>query len=756
MAKMQNTYYKTLIDKLAEYRKQGFGDDQLDEIRQGFEHGINASVYADKEYFAVQMRQIRFGLEERLDISLYNSKQYDWFQMEEIRLGLKDGLDASIYADPKCSYEVMRELRKALKDNIHLEKYATVGAEMLRELHRAILDKQNIMPYIKAGYVPEQLREIRHAMKQGCNIDPYLNTAYRGAAIREITEGLEEGLDVAQYAKIGYSWQQMREIRLGLEARLNVKIYSKELYSWQQMREIRLGLEAHLDVEQYKSMIHSAADMRKIRLQMEQERLQETENAGSTEEITEEELATPEHLTEYCKNLSADAIRFFIEPDRMKAYVYVGSQAAPMEKDQLISELTAHKIRKGLDSEVVNALILGTLKGRLTVLAQGREPVSGEDGYYESFIGDYETQGVRILEDGSREYKDAYLFQKVYAGQKLLAYHEAKPGVDGYRIDGMVLRAVNGAEKRRIKGRGFHLLDDEKTYISDENGCASFRDTNLVVTHLLELETASNVMGDINYNGSVYIKGDAGGNIHVKATGDIVVEGFVENARLESERGILIKKGANGNGEAQIIAAGTVMGRFFENASIHAKHIISNYFFRCNLYALDDIEVTGSGGSIAGGRIYAGHRIESAVVGNRTGIETAIRLGYDESAMDEVNYSEQLKETESQLKILTNAMEEYKKSYPPEVRNSMPVFLKVENAIYTKEKERQDILNIIEQQKKDKEEYQKAYISVYQILYEGTTIVINNAMYSGDARKNVMLRNVAGRIVIHQTKEKME
>lgn len=50
MAKMQNTYYKTVIDKLAEYRKQGFGDDQLDEIRQGFEHGINASVYADKEY----------------------------------------------------------------------------------------------------------------------------------------------------------------------------------------------------------------------------------------------------------------------------------------------------------------------------------------------------------------------------------------------------------------------------------------------------------------------------------------------------------------------------------------------------------------------------------------------------------------------------------------------------------------------------------------------------------------------------------
>ena len=109
-------------------------------------------------------------------------------------------------AKPEFSYEIMRELRKALADDIHLEKYAAVGAEMLHELHLAILDKQNIMPYIKAGYIPEQLTEIRHAMKQGCNIDPYLNTGFRGAAIRELVEGLEAGLDVSIYAKLDYSW----------------------------------------------------------------------------------------------------------------------------------------------------------------------------------------------------------------------------------------------------------------------------------------------------------------------------------------------------------------------------------------------------------------------------------------------------------------------------------------------------------------------------------------------------------------------
>lgn len=752
MTRMQNTYYKTIADRMNRYRKQGFSNDQLNELKLGLEHEVNVEAYADKEYFAVQMRQIRFGLEEGLDVSLYNSHQYDWFQMEEIRKGLKDGIDASIYADPKFSYEVMRELRKALKDGIHLEKYAGVGAEMLRELHRAILDKQNIMPYIKAGYVPEQLREIRHAMKQGCNIDPYLNTVYRGAAIREITEGLEEGLDVSVYADPEYSWQQMREIRLGLEAELDVNIYSKVLYSWQQMREIRLGLEEGLDVESYKSMMHSAADMRKLRVKLEQER-----NPYIEPELMEpgSEDGMPEHIEEYCQSLPADAIRFFVESDKMKAYVYAGREAAPLSSQQLVSELSFHKIRKGLDGTVINGLVQGTLKDQWAVIARGQLPTRGVDGYYESFIGD-EQHGIVEQPDGSLDCSQAYLFQKVCAGQKLLVYHGAEAGKDGYRIDGTVLHALDGKEQHRIRGRGFRILDDKRTYISEENGCAIFRDHNLSVTQLLELEAASNIMGNIDYNGSVYIKGDASGNIRIRASGDIIVEGFVENAMLESSGSILIKQGANGNGEAHISAGRAVIGRFFENATIQAEQIVANYFFRCNLYADKVIQVTGTGGSIAGGDIYAGHSVEVSNVGNHNGIVTTIRVGYNKDNDKEIeDYSGQLKEAEKQLRILMNALEEYKGNYPPEVRNTMPMFLKIENAIYTKQKELQDIREMMEQQKKEQQEYREAYLKVYGTLYEGTMVTINNATYNGDTITGIVMRNTASRMSVQKIKEKM-
>ena len=742
MAKTNNAYYKQITDSIAEYRKQGFVDDQLKEIRLGMEHGVKASAYADKDYVAVQMRQIRFGLEEGLDVTLYNDKQYDWFQMEEIRLGLKDGVDASIYAKPQFSYEVMRELRKALEDDIHLEKYAGVGAEMLRELHLAILDRQNIIPYIKAGYVPEQLCEIRRAMKEGCKIDPYLNTTYRGAAIREIVEGLEEGLDVSVYADIEYSWQQMREIRLGLEKRLDVSIYSKELYSWQQMREIRIGLEENLDVSVYKSMVRSAADMRKIRAKMEQE-----QERYASLVISDQGPEISDDLGEYCRTIPLDAVRFFVDEDKLKAYAFVGKKADNLTKEKLLSELSEHKIIKGLDKEVVNQLLAGKLRGEMVVIARGKLPVRGEDGYYECFIGDRSQMGVVENKDGTMDYTNASLFEKVHAGDKILYYHEAQAGRDGYTVEGKILRAASGKEKPRMKGRGFKLLEDNKTYIAEDNGCAAVSDYILKVMPLLELGDVTNLMGEVAYDGAVHITGDAGGNIHVIASGDIMVDGFVENAVLESAGDILVKKGANGNGVAKLVAGKSVMGRFFENTSIKAERIMANYFFRCNLYADKVVQVYGMNGSIAGGSVYAGFSIEAGVVGNRNEIQTEITLGYD-SSRERTDYSSQLGEIESQLTMLNNALTEYKEKYPPEERNMMPIFLKIENAVYTKQKEKDDVEALIKAQQEEKKKAKQAYIKIYKTLYEGTTITINNVVYNADTKMSVMVKNVASRIVV--------
>lgn len=85
----------------------------------------------------------------------------------------------------------------------------------------------------------------------------------------------------------------------------------------------------------------------------------------------------------------------------------------------------------------------------------------------------------------------------------------------------------------------------------------------------------------------------------------------------------------------------------------------------------------------------------------------------------------------------------------------MPMFLKIENAIYTKQKELQDIREMVEQQKKEQQEYREAYLKVYGTLYEGTMVTINNATYNGDTITGIVMRNTASRISVQKIKEKM-
>ena len=64
--------------------------------------------------------------------------------------------------------------------------------------------------------------------------------------------------------------------------------------------------------------------------------------------------------------------------------------------------------------------------------------------------------------------------------------------------------------------------------------------------------------GNIDFIGSVVIKGDVKSGFNVKASGDIEIEGVVEDSIVETDSDVLIKLGFIGHGEGKIIAMGSV------------------------------------------------------------------------------------------------------------------------------------------------------------------------------------------------------
>ena len=739
------------------YQKEGFSPDQIDEIEIGLQKGLNVSLYAKKEFLAIQMHQIRLGLEEKLPVEKYANPEYDWFQMEEIREGLKTKLDISKYADPKLSYEVMREVRKGLEQGIELPANSGWSAGILREVRSAALAKINIIKYIKEGYREEQLKEIREAMENGINVEPYISVDFNGAGIHEIVKGLESKVDVSIYTKDKYNWQQMREIRLGLKDRVQTDYYVNPLYNWKQMREIRLGLEDGLPVEEYATLMFTATEMAKKRnallevyTKQEEKETDETKEVKEVEEEKVAKVAKETKKVEFVEKIieSDEPLDFIINvsKDEMQAMIVFNTSNRKLDKEKLYTHLFKAGVVSGVDEAAVNILLKGNYREDTIIVANGTQPQQGKDGYYEFFFRTEVSKKPVILEDGTVDYKNIDWMESVKKEQKIAYYHAAEDGKEGKTVTGKIIPPRKGKELKMLSGRGFELLPDRKTYISAMDGKIEFENDKIMITDLLLLDDVTISTGNIEFDGSIHVRGNVGKGATITATKDITVDGFVEAANLSAQGDIILKKGCNASGQGQITCGKDLMARFLEGARIHADGSVKiNYCMNCDIYAKETIEVTGM---IAGGSSYAGAKISARDIGNYNGLRTVVKAGQSEEFVkQEAQLKGKIYGVEEELKLLRRSFDDFQK-IPVEVRNTNPVYLKLEDAIYTKKSEMEELLETRKNMDKSKERFENASIVVKGTIYEGSLVEISGVPWRAKTSNYVTLRKDGARISV--------
>lgn len=708
----------------------GFTADQQFEIQEGIRSGLDVSVYAKPEFMSIQMREIRLGLLDGLPVGRYASNAYDWFQMEEIREGLRSGIDVEKYADFSVPFDVMRQIRRGLEEGIDISAAKKLPAGILKELRYAAKSKVDIIKYIKQGYDEEQIKQIRIALEKGLDIDPYLSLSHRGVSICQIRLGLEDKIDVTAYAKTEMNWRQMREIRIGMEKRLDVTLYMNPFYSWQQMREIRLGLEANLPVEAYSSLMYTANEMSKRRLAM----------VGRSGNARHERSAE-----------KYDGFSLRISPDAMEVTAVVESGENKIDKDKLIDALKQNGVTNGIDYSAIVNIAEGRVPGNAVVVARGTRPENGKDGWYEYFFETELKSKPKLMEDGSVDYQSMKWFEMVQRGQRVALYHRAETGKPGCNVAGEVILPQKGKELKLLAGKGFILLPDQETYVADMDGKIELKDNRLEITNVLILDNVNIATGNIDFSGSVYIKGTVGDGVTVRAGEDILVEGFIESAVLEAGGDIILKKGNNPGGRGNIKAGNDVFGKFFENAYVSAKgNIRANYCMNSELYAYGKIKIFGRNGMLAGGNIYAAHGIEAYNIGNKMGIVTKLKLGRGENIAERATeLTDREKTVNRELLLLKNAYFEFQKKYPAEKRNNNPVYLKLEDAIYTKELEMGEIYEDKEKLEAEKNKFDKAKAVIRGTVFEGTQIDISGVLWNAKEIKNVTIKKWDNRIYIY-------
>ncbi len=713
--------------------QEEFDRDQRKEIDTGIAMGLDTSWYARREFMAIQMQQIRLGLASQLDVSLYAREEYDCLQMEQIRKGLEAGIDCSKYASPSIPFDKMAQIRKGLAKGIDLSGYTRLEAGILRELRKAILSRISIVEYIKEGYRVDQLEEIRHALEKKLDIRPYLDKGFMGASIRQIWKGLNLGLDPSVYAKPDYQWRQMREIRYGMEHHVDVSVYANDLFSWKQMRELRLGLEAGLDVTPYRSFMYTESDMERIRKKLENQETEGIRFGGG---------GTPDN----------EKIEVFVSADEMEACVEIRcSLDEYVSCEEIQTCLKNSGVVKGLLNKEIERIVEEKRYRETIVVAKGKPAQRGRDGWYEFFFQTNMDRSPVIMPDGSADYRNVRWYELVEAGQKIALYHEAGCGTAGYTVTGKIVAPRKGEEKSVLRGKGFQLMPDGVTYTAAYSGKIELIDNiKIMISRLCIVDTVSLSTGNIDFDGCVYVRGNVGAGVVIQATEDVIISGFVEAAVIRGGGEVLLRQGANGAGSGLIQAGKKVMGKFFEAIQvISGGDILANYCLNCNLYAKESIIIKGKEGMLVGGVAQAVREIRATNVGNRAIIKTFLKLGMDDTLLQEkANVEKEIAEVNEELAILGNAYRDFQRKYPPEVRNAMSMYLKIENAIYTKELQLGSLYKELKRIEGILKQAPTGQVVIEGCLHEGTEISIGKCKMSAFNVKDVTVKCSNDKIIV--------
>ncbi len=743
-----------------ELLKEGFTENQIVEIEAGREKSVDISVYADKKFQFIQMREIRIGLEHRIDARKYADTAYDWLQMEQIRVGLENSVDISIYANPSIESTKMREIRLGLEQGMNLSQFLNRSADIIREIRNAKNDGVNISKYVDAGYNAEQLTEIRIALKKKINLDGYLLPEYAAPAIAQIRDGIEIGVRVKEYAHLEYSWLQMREIRLGMENRIDTAIYTSPYFTWEQMREIRLGLEEGLDVSDYGRLRFPANEMKRrhallrkaMHLDPEDEAPETAEEAAerviakslSDEELKEKLNETDELILESERLRQSRAITLSIDANAMSVYISIPVKR-DVKREEIDKLFEESNIKAGIKEDKIEEILSGRYSpGQQVLVASGKLAKRGADGYYEFFIGGEKKNTPTVNDDGSVDYKNVQWFETVDESQLLAYYHDAEDGEDGFNVYGEILVAARGIEQKMLTGKGFSLDEDRHTYRATEKGMVSLDGTHMDVTKHLAVDDVTTK--NLEFDGSVEINGNVDNGVKIKATGDIVINGSVGVAVIESTEGsVMLKKGMNAGGKGYVKAAKNVNSKFFESVDVVAGgDIKANVFLHADVRAKGKVESTVT---LVGGSTMASKGFILHSVGNKAGVKTYIRLDLDEHLKAQQIRSRELKtKIQSEVTTLKNAMIEMQEKYPPEVRNTMDIYLKVENAIYTKEKQLTEIIKTDGELQAKVLEQESAKVIIKGDVFEGTYVDINRLRWLGRGQYNITLKKNGSQI----------
>ena len=420
-------------------------------------------------------------------------------------------------------------------------------------------------------------------------------------------------------------------------------------------------------------------------------------------------------------------IEILLSRDKMEATLQVdrprGCRAVTL--DEVMEKVKQTGIVYGIDNAAITAALAKS--GNTVVCAKGLSPVNGENASITYFI-DLESKGRPAeLDDGRVDFKNLNMFIVVQKDELLAEKVPATPGTAGIDIMGNEVNAKPGKDVVLPTGKNTYGVEGLRVHAA-QAGQLVIANNKLTVIPLIEVKGDVDLStGNINFVGSVVVKGSVQTGFTVKAEGNVDIAGNVSGGIVEGQN-VTVRMGVQGMSKGYIKASENVITKYAENATIQAGRdvIVSDVILHSKVSAGKRVIVEERRGLIVGGQISAGEEIRAKTIGAHSATNTDIEVGVNpalreeyQSARKEIRKLEfDLEQTQKALNLL-RAMDQ--STMPPDKRE---LLLKLTKAQFHLMGQTETLRNRLSEIEIALEDMRYGHIKVADIVYPGVKLVI--------------------------------
>lgn len=326
-----------------------------------------------------------------------------------------------------------------------------------------------------------------------------------------------------------------------------------------------------------------------------------------------------------------------ISKDEMLATITATPPAmsgAEISAEKIIRQLETQGVMAGIEEDKIDEFVDNPMYNAPCEVAAAIKPQDGRDAYMVfNFETDSTKMRLRESEGGQVNFKELNQIHNVIKGEPLAQKMPPERGRAGKTLFGRYLEAKNGRDIRLPLGKNVELDKDGATIIASMNGRVIYEAERISVEPVLELDAVNIKTGNIDFLGTVVVRGNVEDGYNVKAAGNIEVGGTVGQSHLKSDGGdIIVTQGIFGHDVGVIQAGKSLWAKFIQSAKVEVENfcIVSDSIMNSEVMAMKRIILNGKKAQITGGHLFATEEICAKNIGSPGGgTETILEVGFD-------------------------------------------------------------------------------------------------------------------------------